>query len=75
MALRVSLEWQALSGELQDLEGAGSQKSRVAGARAVTRRRSRTGKQEDPDADRLLESLLQMVGSFAGEPSAEGANP
>ena len=75
MALRVSLEWQAHSGELQDLEAAGSQESGVAGARAVTGRRSRTGKQEDPDAGRLLESLLHLVGSFAGEPSAEGANP
>src|SRR5437870_10073804 len=75
MALRIPLEWQALSGDLQDLEGAGSQESRIAGARAVTGRWSRTGKQKNPDVVRLLESLLQLVGIFAGGPSAEGANP
>ena len=75
MALRIPLEWQALSGDLQDLEGAGSQESRIAGARAVTGRWSRTGKQKNPDVVRLLESLLQLVGIFAGGPSAEDANP
>src|SRR5437588_1985896 len=75
MALRIPLEWTALSGDLQDLEGAGSQESRIAGARAVTGRWSRTGKQKNPDVVRLLESLLQLVGIFAGGPSAEDANP
>ena len=43
MALRIPLEWQALSGDLQDLEGAGSQESRIAGARAVTPKKAQSG--------------------------------
>jgi len=73
MALRIPLEWQALSRDLQNLEAAGSQKSRIVGARAVTGRRPLAGKQENPDIGHLLESLLQLVEIFAGEPSASKA--
>src|SRR5437660_1472375 len=75
MALRVSLEGQTLSGELQHLPSGGSQEGRSAGARAVTGRRSVALEQESSNAGCLFEPLFYLAGVVADRPSAEGANP
>lgn len=68
------VEWQALSGELQDFKSQQAKKVELL-VLARLMEEPRTGEQENPDSGRLLDSLLQLAGSSAGRSATQNNYP